>query len=240
MWVENPPSALSPIVGCSKLHAGAAVTGSTGLSLLWKSGWKIHPHCTVKVTNCTFPSLKYGWKIHPHCTIKEDQLWCLFVCLFVIPIYPFKVHAMCINELEAFLEFQAKISENNWILGKNVVLWVHFHPASTVKVNRDGDLRATTGLWPPQQIQLNVSCQLLSEWRLYAVSHLHWWRHRDGVENYLRSQLQASLFGNIFCDYDIRHKTCEDKRYKSTRIIINNKITIIQRVQGLFPYLWRA
>jgi hypothetical protein len=41
---------------------------------------------------------------------------------------------MCINELEAFLEFQAKISENNLILGKNVVLWVHFHPASTVKV----------------------------------------------------------------------------------------------------------
>jgi hypothetical protein len=58
----------------------------------------------------------------------------VFVCLFVIPIYPFKVHAMCINELEAFLEFQAKISENNLILGKNVVLWVHFHPASTVKV----------------------------------------------------------------------------------------------------------
>jgi hypothetical protein len=36
----------------------------------------------------------------------------VFVCLFVIPIYPFKVHAMCINE-EEFLEFQAKISENN-------------------------------------------------------------------------------------------------------------------------------
>jgi hypothetical protein len=41
---------------------------------------------------------------------------------------------MCINELEAFLEFQAKISVNNLLLGKNVVLWVHFHPASTVKV----------------------------------------------------------------------------------------------------------
>jgi hypothetical protein len=42
---------------------------------------------------------------------------------------------MSINELEAFLEFQAKINENNLIPGKNVVLWVHFHPASTVKVN---------------------------------------------------------------------------------------------------------
>jgi hypothetical protein len=37
----------------------------------------------------------------------------VFVCLFVTPIYPFKVHAMCINELEAFLEFQAKICENH-------------------------------------------------------------------------------------------------------------------------------
>jgi hypothetical protein len=64
------------------------------------------------------------------------QLWCLFACLFVIPIYPFEVHAMCINELEAFLEFQAKISENNLILGKNVMLWVDFHRASTVKVKQ--------------------------------------------------------------------------------------------------------
>jgi hypothetical protein len=33
---------------------------------------------------------------------------------------------MSINELEAFLDFQAKISENNWILGKDVylVFWV--------------------------------------------------------------------------------------------------------------------
>jgi hypothetical protein len=46
----------------------------------------------------------------------------------------FKVHAISNNELEAFLEFQAKISENNLILGKNVVLWVHFHTASTIKV----------------------------------------------------------------------------------------------------------
>jgi hypothetical protein len=45
---------------------------------------------------------------------------------------------MSINELfqETFLEFQAKISENNLILGRNVVLWVRFHPASMVKVNR--------------------------------------------------------------------------------------------------------
>jgi hypothetical protein len=121
VWVEKSPT----------LHV--KVTNCTFPSL--KYGWQIHPHYTVKVTYYTFPTLKYGWKIHPHCTIKEDQLWCLFVCLFVIPIYPCKVHAMCINELEAFLEFQAKISENNWILGKNVVLWVHFHPASTVKVN---------------------------------------------------------------------------------------------------------
>jgi hypothetical protein len=41
---------------------------------------------------------------------------------------------MCINELEALLEFQAKVSENDLLLGKNVALWVHFHPASTVKV----------------------------------------------------------------------------------------------------------
>jgi hypothetical protein len=57
------------------------------------------------------------------------------VCLFAIPIYPCKVHVMGINELEAFLEFQAKISKNNSILGKNVMLWVHFHPASMAKVN---------------------------------------------------------------------------------------------------------
>jgi hypothetical protein len=68
----------------------------------------------------------------------KDQLWRLFVCLFVIhvPFYTFKVHGMCIYELGAFLEFHAKkkISKNNRTQGKNVVLWVYFHPASTVKV----------------------------------------------------------------------------------------------------------
>jgi hypothetical protein len=30
-----------------------------------------------------------------------------------MPINPVKVHGVCIDELEAFLEFQAKISKNN-------------------------------------------------------------------------------------------------------------------------------
>jgi hypothetical protein len=61
-----------------------------------------------------------------------------------MPIYPFKVHVPSVHELEAFLEFQAKISKNNFILGKNVVLWVHFHPASTVKVKGDDEVVVMT------------------------------------------------------------------------------------------------
>jgi hypothetical protein len=36
---------------------------------------------------------------------------------------------MCINELEAFLEFQAKISENNLILGKKCSALGAFSPS---------------------------------------------------------------------------------------------------------------
>jgi hypothetical protein len=53
------------------------------------------------------------WVENPPTLHNKGGPTLVFVGLFVIPIYPFKVHAMSINELEAFLDFQAKISENN-------------------------------------------------------------------------------------------------------------------------------
>jgi hypothetical protein len=41
---------------------------------------------------------------------------------------------MCIYEIEAFLEFQAKINKKNPTKGQNVKLWAHFQPASMEKV----------------------------------------------------------------------------------------------------------